>query len=217
MNLYQNFLKEFNKTVQSSKRDISEIELIAVSKKKSADDIKQVCLEKHLSYGENQIQEIEKKWSDLKVSFPDTRLHFIGGIQSRKVSSIYHQSDVIHSIDRLKIVKLFNELELSHGVFKEYFIQINTGNEVQKSGVMMKEADEFISQCLREYGLKIIGLMCIPPVDDDPKKHFLNLKALADNFNLQKLSMGMTNDYDVAIACGATHIRVGTQIFGARN
>ena len=217
MSLYQNFLKEFNKTVQSSKRDISEIELIAVSKKKSADDIKQVCLEKHLSYGENQIQEIEKKWSDLKVSFPDTRLHFIGGIQSRKVSSIYHQCDVIHSIDRLKIVKLFNELELSHGVVKEYFIQINTGDEPQKSGVTLAESEKFISNCLNSYNLSIKGLMCIPPFDENPKKHFLTLADLAKNFNLKSLSMGMSNDYKIALECGATHIRIGTKIFGERN
>ena len=215
--MYKQFLSALEKAVISSKREIEDIELIAVSKKKTIKDIQIVIDQGHISFGENQSQEIESKWPLLKSNQPNLKLNFIGSIQSRKAESIYEHCDVIHSLDRIKIVKIFNKLEKSKEIIREYFIQINTGNEAQKSGVMMKEADEFISQCLREYGLKIIGLMCIPPVDDDPKKHFLNLKALADNFNLQKLSMGMSNDYDVAIACGATHIRVGTQIFGARN
>jgi len=215
--MYKQFLSALEKAVISSKREIEEIELVAVSKKKTVNDIQIVIDQGHISFGENQTQEIESKWPQLKSNQPNLKLNFIGSIQSRKAESIYEHCDVIHSLDRIKIVKIFDKLEKSKKIIREYFIQINTGNEVQKSGVMMKEADEFISQCLREYGLKIIGLMCIPPVDDDPKKHFLNLKALADNFNLQKLSMGMSNDYDVAIACGATHIRVGTQIFGARN
>ncbi|MAK02144.1 MAG: YggS family pyridoxal phosphate-dependent enzyme [Rickettsiales bacterium] len=215
--MYKQFLSALEKAVISSKREIEDIELVAVSKKKTVNDIQIVIDQGHISFGENQTQEIESKWPLIKSNQPNLKLNFIGSIQSRKAESIYEHCDVIHSLDRIKIVKIFNKLEKSKKIIREYFIQINTGNEAQKSGVMMKEADEFISQCLREYGLKIIGLMCIPPVDDDPKKHFLNLKALADNFNLQKLSMGMSNDYDVAIACGATHIRVGTQIFGARN
>ena len=215
--MYKQFLSALEKAVISSKREIEDIELVAVSKKKTVNDIQIVIDQGHISFGENQTQEIQSKWPLLKSNQPNLKLNFIGSIQSRKAESIYEHCDVIHSLDRIKIVKIFDKLEKSKKIIREYFIQINTGNEAQKSGVMMKEADEFISQCLREYGLKIIGLMCIPPVDDDPKKHFLNLKALADNFNLQKLSMGMSNDYDVAIACGATHIRVGTQIFGARN
>ena len=215
--MYKQFLSALEKAVISSKREIEEIELVAVSKKKTVNDIQIVIDQGHISFGENQTQEIESKWPLLKSNQPNLKLNFIGSIQSRKAESIYEHCDVIHSLDRIKIIKIFDKLEKSKKIIREYFIQINTGNEAQKSGVMMKEADEFISQCLRENGLKIIGLMCIPPVDDDPKKHFLNLKALADNFNLQKLSMGMSNDYDVAIACGATHIRVGTQIFGARN
>ena len=215
--MYKQFLSALEKAVISSKREIEDIELVAVSKKKTVNDIQIVIDQGHISFGENQTQEIESKWPLIKSNQPNLKLNFIGSIQSRKAESIYEHCDVIHSLDRIKIVKIFDKLEKSKKIIREYFIQINTGNEAQKSGVMMKEADEFISQCLREYGLKIIGLMCIPPVDDDPKKHFLNLKALADNFNLQKLSMGMSNDYDVAIACGATHIRVGTQIFGARN
>tara|TARA_B100001248_G_scaffold81005_1_gene58804 strand:- start:1408 stop:2055 length:648 start_codon:yes stop_codon:yes gene_type:complete len=215
--MYKQFLSAFEKAVLSSRREIDEVELVAVSKKKTTDDIQTVINQGHISFGENQIQEVEYKWPLLKFSQSNLKLNFIGNIQSRKAESIHEHCEVIHSLDRIKIVKIFDKLEKSKKIMREYFIQINTGNEPQKSGVMMNEAEEFISQCLRDYGLKIIGLMCIPPINDDPKKHFLNLKDLADNFNLQKLSMGMSNDYDVAIACGATHIRVGTQIFGARN
>ena len=202
--------------VSQANRDIDEIDLIAVSKKKSSDDIRKVINFDHLSYGENQIQEVEKKWVDLKKEFPSLKLHFIGGIQSRKVKAIYSHCDVIHSLDRMKIVKLFSELETSQGISKDYFIQINTGDESQKSGVLLSEADEFISSCIENHNLNIVGLMCIPPFDEDPQKHFMTLSNMAKNFNLPSLSMGMSNDFKVALKCGATHIRIGTKIFGER-
>ncbi len=217
MSLYQNFLNQFKIAVADANRDIEEVDLIAVSKKKSSNDIQKVIGSTHKSFGENQIQEVEKKWVELKKDSSDLKLHFIGGIQSRKVKSIYKHCDVIHSLDRIKIVKLFNECEVINEVKKEYFIQINTGDEPQKSGVMISEADEFISSCVENYNLKIVGLMSIPPLDEDPKKHFLNLADIAKNSNLPSLSMGMSNDYEVALKCGATHIRIGTKIFGERN
>ena len=202
--------------VSEANRDIDEIDLIAVSKKKSSEDIRKVINFEHSSYGENQIQEVEKKWVDLKKEFPSLKLHFIGGIQSRKVKAIYSHCDVIHSLDRMKIVKLFSELETSQGISKDYFIQINTGDESQKSGVLLSEADEFISSCIENYNLNIVGLMCIPPFNEDPQKHFMTLSNMAKNFNLPSLSMGMSNDFKVALKCGATHIRIGTKIFGER-
>jgi len=202
--------------VSEANRDIDEIDLIAVSKKKSSEDIRKVINFEHISYGENQIQEVEKKWVDLKKEFPLLKLHFIGGIQSRKVKAIYSHCDVIHSLDRMKIVKLFSELETSQGISKDYFIQINTGDESQKSGVLLSEADEFISSCIKSFNLNIVGLMCIPPFDEDPQKHFMTLSNMAKNFNLPSLSMGMSNDFKVALKCGATHIRIGTKIFGER-
>ena len=217
MSLYQTFINDFQSVVANAKRDINEIDLIAVSKKKSSEDIKPVIQAGHLSYGENQIQEVEQKWQSLKSEFSKVKLHFIGSIQSRKVSSIYNNCDVIHSLDRIKIVKLFSELEKSQSVSKEYFIQINTGNESQKSGVMVSEADQFIAECINNYNLNIQGLMCIPPLDANPEDHFLQLSSIARNFNLPSLSMGMSNDYEIALKCGATHIRIGTKIFGARN
>lgn len=217
MNPYQIFLKELEQALISAKRDISELEVIAVSKRKSVQEIKLIIDDKHLSYGENQIQEIEKKWIDLRTLSPKLRLHFIGGIQSRKVKSIYTHCDVIHSLDRIKVVKLFSELEVHHNRRKEYFIQINTGDESQKSGVIIAEADDFISSCIEKYNLNIVGLMCIPPLNEDPQKHFNSLADIANNFNLPSLSMGMSNDYEIALKCGATHIRIGTKIFGERN
>ena len=217
MSLYQNYFNQLKSAVSAAHRDISEIDLIAVSKKKPSSDIRKVIDQGHISYGENQIQEVENKWADLKNEFSHLKLHFIGGIQSRKVKSIYTHCDVVHSLDRLKIVKMFSELETAQGLSREYFIQVNTGDESQKSGVTLSEADKFISTCIENYNVKIIGLMCIPPFNDDPKKHFLMLSDMAKNFNLPALSMGMSNDFDVALKCGATHIRIGTKIFGERN
>ncbi len=215
--MYKNFLSQFNQAVLDTGRDIEEIELIAVSKKKPIDDIKKVFNQGHFSFGENQIQEIERKWPDFKKLNLNIQLHFIGGIQSRKVGSIHENCEVIHSLDRMKVVKLFAENEKLKNVKRKYFIQINTGNEPQKSGVMLSDANKFITECLEIYNLNIVGLMCIPPFNENPKKHFLTLADMAKNFNLSSLSMGMSNDFEIALECGATHIRIGTKIFGERN
>jgi len=214
---YKNFIDNLEKSVQSTNRNLRDIDLIAVSKKKPSSDIQSVIDEGHISFGENQIQEIERKWPDLKKLNSNIQLHFIGNIQSRKIKSIHENCEVIHSLDRMKVVKLFNEIENFNNVRRKYFIQINTGDEPQKSGVMLTEADAFISECIENYSLNIIGLMCIPPLNDDPKKHFLTLGSLAKNFNFSSLSMGMSNDFDIALKCGATHIRIGTKIFGERH
>ena len=217
MSRYQNFLSSLEVSLRSANRSLQDIELIAVSKKKSATDIQKVIEEGHLSFGENQIQEIENKWPDLKKINSNINLHFIGSIQSRKVEQIHKHCEVIHSIDRKKIVKKFAELEASGDIKRKYFIQINTGNELQKSGVLFNEADEFISDCKSNYNLNIVGLMCLPPIDEDPRNHFSKLADLAKKFNLNCLSMGMSGDYQVALECGATHIRIGTHIFGERS
>ena len=216
MSRYKNFLSSLEASLRSANRSSQDIELIAVSKKKSATDIQQVIDEGHLSFGENQIQEIESKWPELKKINSNINLHFIGSIQSRKVEQIHKHCEVIHSIDRKKIVKKFAELEASGDPKRQYFIQINTGNELQKSGVLFDEADEFVSDCKSSYNLNIVGLMCLPPIDEDPRNHFSKLADLAKKFNLNCLSMGMSGDYQVALECGATHIRIGTHIFGER-
>ena len=217
MNNYKNFLNNLEKTAQLANRNIEEIDLIAVSKKKPAQDIQSVIDDGHTSFGENQIQEIERKWPELKKLNSNIQLHFIGNIQSRKVESIHENCEVIHSIDRMKIVKLFAKIEKLTNVRRKYFIQINTGNEPQKSGVMLSEANQFITESIENYKLNIVGLMCIPPINEDPKTHFLTLADIAKNFNLSALSMGMSNDFEIALKCGATHIRIGTKIFGERN
>jgi pyridoxal phosphate enzyme (YggS family) len=217
MSNYKNFLSSLEASLRSANRNSKDIELIAVSKKKSAEDIQKVIDEGHLSFGENQIQEIESKWPDLKKLNPSIKLHFIGSIQSRKVEQIHKHCEVIHSIDRKKIVQKFAELETSDKIKRKYFIQINTGNESQKSGVLFNEAGEFILDCKSNYNLNIVGLMCLPPIDEDPRNHFSKLADLAKKFNLNCLSMGMSGDYQIALECGATHIRIGTHIFGERS
>ena len=217
MSTYKNFLNKLENSLQIAGRRSEDIELIAVSKKKPIPDIQSVIDEGHLLFGENQIQEIEKKWPELKKLNSNIQLHFIGNIQSRKVESIHQNCEIIHSIDRMKIVKLFADIEKLSNIRRKYFIQINTGNEPQKSGVMLSEANQFISESIKNYELNIVGLMCIPPIDEDSKKHFLTLAGIAKNFDLLSLSMGMSNDFETALECGATHIRVGTKIFGERN
>ena len=217
MSRYKNFLSSLEVSLRSAYRNSQDVELIAVSKKKSATDIQKVIDEGHLSFGENQIQEIESKWPELKKINSNINLHFIGSIQSRKVEQIHKHCEVIHSIDRKKIVKKFAELEASGDIKRKYFIQINTGNELQKSGVLFDEADEFVSDCKSSYNLNIVGLMCLPPIDEDPRNHFSKLADLAKKYNLNSLSMGMSGDYQVALECGATHIRIGTHIFGERS
>ena len=217
MSQFKTFYSKFLQSVLSAKRDIEEIQLIAVSKKKPASTIIDIINEGHLAFGENQLQEVEGKWIDLRKDYPATKLHFIGSIQSRKIKSIFNNCDAIHSIDRIKIVEEIKKLESEMNTQKEYFLQINTGDEIQKSGISLSDADEFINTCISQYDLKIKGLMCIPPVNDDPRAHFNILKDIGKNHHLKFLSMGMSNDYDIAIQCGATHIRIGTLIFGSRS
>ncbi len=217
MTKYAEFLSTFTSAVQSAKRDVNEIDLIAVSKKKSISEIQEVINQQQFSFGENQLQEIVQKWDHLKKKNNSIKLSYIGNIQSRKVKEIFNYCDLVHTLDRVKIVKLFSDIEKQNKKKLQYFIQVNTGDESQKSGVMMKDAEKFISDCLSSYDLDIIGLMCLPPLKEDPRKHFINLRDLAKNFSLSSLSMGMSNDYKIAIECGSTHLRIGTQIFGERN
>jgi len=216
MKEYIDFLKIFERAVLKARRDIDEIELNAVSKKKPTSLIREVIQNGYQSFGENQLQEVENKWIDLKKEFALTKLHFVGSIQSKKTEKIFELCDVIHSIDREKIVQKIKKCEDKFKLKKEYFIQINTGNEPQKSGVDLNDSEYFIDKCLNQYDLELKGLMCIPPQNDNPEEHFLRLRDLGKNFNLSSLSMGMSEDFELALQCGATHIRVGTRIFGAR-
>ncbi|MDA9864724.1 YggS family pyridoxal phosphate-dependent enzyme [Pelagibacterales bacterium] len=216
MSNYKDFLVDFEKSILSNKRDIEEVELIAVSKRKSEEDIRSVINLGHRTFGENQIQEIIKKWPNLKNQFHNIKVHFIGSIQSKKIHQIIEQCDVIHTIDREKIIGIISEIDYSKIKDKTFFIQVNTGSEIQKSGVSLDQVESLIQKC-KDYNIKIDGLMCLPPENEAPDKHFAILQSLAKNNYIKYLSMGMTNDYDTALKYGATHIRVGTAIFGSRD
>jgi len=216
MSNYKDFLVDFEKSILRNKRAIEEVELIAVSKRKAEEDILPVINLGHRAFGENQIQEVLKKWPNLKNQFHDIKVHFIGSIQSKKIHQIIEQCDVIHTIDREKIIGIIAEMDYSKIKDKTFFIQVNTGSEIQKSGVSLDQVEALIQKC-KDYKIKIDGLMCLPPENEAPDKHFAILQSLAKNNYIKYLSMGMTNDYDAALKYGATHIRVGTAIFGSRD
>jgi len=191
--------------------------LIAVSKTFDADDIRPALEAGHRDFGENRVQEAMGKWPTLREAFLDATLHLIGPLQTNKVAEAVAFFDVIHSVDRPKLArKLAAEMEKT-GRRPKLFIQINTGEEDQKAGVPPREADDFIKLCREELGLEIEGLMCVPPVDDDPAPHFALLAKIAARNGLDGLSMGMSSDYEQAVRLGATHVRVGSAIFGSRS
>ena len=202
--------------LSSLSRNFSDIELIAVSKKQSKEKIIELLECGHRSFGENQIQEIESKWPAIKENFPDVNLSFIGSIQSRKVKKICELCDVIHSVDREKVVKLISELKSQGMNIPKLFLQVNIGLESQKSGIHPNDVKDFIEVSLNKYHISFEGLMCLPPEGKDPKEYFEKLKDLSLSNTLKKLSMGMSGDYLVALESGATHIRVGSLIFGER-
>ena len=213
---YHRIQDAIDKKLSSLSRDRSDIELIAVSKKQSKEKITQLLECGHRSFGENQIQEIELKWPEIKENFPDVHLNFIGSIQSRKVKKICELCDVIHSVDREKIVKLISELK-SHGMnIPKLFLQVNIGLESQKSGIHPNDVRDFIEMSLKKYHISFEGLMCLPPENKDPREYFEKLESLSLANKLEKLSMGMSSDYLSALEFGATHIRVGSSIFGER-
>jgi len=213
----QSIQSNLKKELTKSNRKQNSLTLIAVSKKQSVEKISKLIELGHLDFGENQLQEIETKWSLIRSRYSQIRLHFIGTIQSRKIQRIFELCDEIHSVDRIKIVQAIKGLEEKYKKKKSYFIQVNTGNEPLKSGVNIDEIDQFIEETRSQYDLSIKGLMCIPPIDDNPEKHFKILKDIANKHHIKCLSMGMSNDYDVAVQNGATHVRIGTSIFGARD
>jgi PLP dependent protein len=192
------------------------VTLIAVSKTFDASAITPVIESGQTIFGENRVQEAKGKWPALMQAYPGVKLHLIGPLQSNKAKEAVALFDAIHSVDRPSICQaLAKEIE-SRSKHPELFVQINTGEEAQKAGVAPAEADVFIAACREKYGLTISGLMCIPPVDEPPAPHFALTAKIAARNGLKNLSMGMSADFAVAIAMGATHVRVGSAIFGAR-
>ena len=190
-------------------------ELIAVSKTHDAAAIEAAIAAGQLVFGENRVQEAQVKFVGLKAAFPDVKLHLIGQLQSNKAREAVALADAIHGVDRTSLAKALAEEIGKQGRSPQLFIQVNTGEEPQKGGVMPKAADAFLAEC-RALGLTIAGLMCIPPEDEEPALHFALLAGMAARMGLSQLSMGMSGDYEVAVKLGATHVRVGSAIFGAR-
>lgn len=191
------------------------VNLVAVSKTKPAEEITPLLNAGHRLFGENRVQEAVSKWPALKEAYPDATLHLIGPLQTNKIKEAVALFDVIETVDRLKLAEKLADEIAKTGKKLPCFVQVNTGAEDQKAGILPQEADTFIAQC-RDLGLNIVGLMCIPPFDDEPSPHFALLCKIAERNQLEKLSMGMSADFETAIALGATHVRVGTALFGAR-
>ena len=192
------------------------VTLVAVSKTHPAASVRQPLIVGHRVFGENRVQEAQAKYPELRGEFPDLALHLIGPLQTNKVRDAVALFDVIESVDRLRLAQaLAREIEHS-GRRPPCLIEVNTGEEPQKAGIMPADADGFILECRERLELPIIGLMCVPPLDEEPAPHFALLREIARRNDLQVLSMGMSADFEKAIRFGATHIRVGTAIFGAR-
>tara|TARA_B100001059_G_C17652686_1_gene485309 strand:- start:72 stop:728 length:657 start_codon:yes stop_codon:yes gene_type:complete len=204
-----------NKSELMAKREINSVDLIAVSKTQSNEKIEHILKEGHRSFGENRVQEAYGKWPILKKHYNGIELHLIGPLQTNKTRQAFDLFDVIQTVDRMKLAKSLANLGQEKGFCPSLFIQVNTGEEPQKAGVLPKELDAFVKEC-RNMDLSIEGLMCIPPIDDEPSLHFGLLKKMQVRNSLKSLSMGMSADFETAIMFGATHVRVGSAIFGAR-
>lgn len=191
------------------------VELIAVSKVQPLDRVEAVLSKGHRSFGENRVQEAAGKWPEFRERFDDITLHLIGPLQTNKARQAMELGDVIHSLDRPKLAQSLARLAQELGRCPPLFVQVNTGEEQQKAGVLPAHTDAFVADC-RALDLPVTGLMCIPPVDETPSLHFALLAKIAERNGLSGLSMGMSGDFEQAIALGATHVRVGSAIFGAR-
>lgn len=190
--------------------------LVAVSKVQPIERVIAVLAEGHRVFGENKVQEAAGKWPELRERFAGVELHLVGPLQTNKARQAMELFDVIETLDRPKLARTLARLKGELGHCPRLFVQVNTGEEDQKAGVMPAEADAFIADC-RELGLEIEGLMCIPPADEEPSLHFALLAKIAARNGIDGLSMGMSADFETAIAQGATHVRVGSAIFGERD
>jgi hypothetical protein len=201
---------------QAAGRAPGDVTLIAVSKNFEGPDIIPVIEAGQRVFGENRVQEAKAKWPALKMRWPDLELHLIGPLQSNKAAEAVQLFDAIHTVDRPKIAEAIGKEMRRQAKALKLFVQVNTGREPQKAGVDPEKADQFLKTCRESYGLEISGLMCIPPVEEDPGPHFAMLADIARRNEIAQLSIGMSGDYAAAIAAGATHVRVGSAIFGSR-
>lgn len=210
-------IKNYNNVLNNINNLSKDAILIVVSKTFSISYIKPIINCKHNHFGENRVQESIDKWSDLLKNNKDLKLHLIGKLQTNKVIEAINHFSFIHSLDSEKLAIKIAKEEKNYNKNLNYFIQINIGQEEQKSGISIKDSSNFINFCKQELKIKVIGLMCLPPNNEDPKKYFLNLKKIAEDNKLSNLSMGMSNDYEEALKCGSNYLRIGSAILGTRN
>ena len=207
--------KRIHQTEVNFSRSVGETKLIAVSKVQPNNRIKSVLDQGHRIFGENRIQEAQSKWPAFKEKYEDVELHIIGPLQTNKTRAAMELADSIHTVDRPKLAKTIARIAQELGRCPKLFVQVNTGDEQQKSGVLPNETESFVKECLG-MDLPVKGLMCIPPINEEASLHFALLKKISENCGLKYLSMGMSDDFEKAISFGATHIRVGSAIFGER-
>jgi len=203
--------------VSSAGRAPGSVALVAVSKQQPDDRIDAMLATGQRLFGENRVQEAQARWTDRRAQLSDLRLRLIGPLQSNKAADAVALFDAIDSLDRPKLAAAIADAAQKHGRCPELLVQVNTGEEPQKAGLMPAEVDAFIGAARRDYGLPISGLMCIPPVDEEPAMHFALLAKIAARNGLSELSMGMSDDFETAIRFGATQIRVGSALFGQRS
>jgi len=208
----KNQLKELN-----HEEFISLPNIIAVSKTFSMEKILPLVEYGHIHFGENKIQESLDKWPKIKEKFPQIKLHMIGKIQSNKAKHVLPLFDYIHSLDNLKLASIISNLQIKNNFKPKIFIQINIGNEIQKSGIRVDELELFYKECVNKLQLNIVGFMCLPPLNEKPTKYFNLMKDLREIYNLNDLSMGMSEDYIEALKFNSTYLRIGSNIFGKRD
>ena len=208
-------IKLSNQSERLANRKVNSVKLIAVSKVQPNEKVEAVLKEGHRCFGENRVQEALNKWPSFKENYENVELHLIGPLQTNKARQAFELFDVIQTLDRPKLAILLANLTQERGFCPSLFIQVNTGEEPQKTGVLPKDLDVFIKDC-QSMDLRIDGLMCIPPLNEEPALHFSLLRKMQERNNIRFLSMGMSSDYESAIMFGATHVRIGSAIFGER-
>ena len=212
-----NNLVSIQNTLKIENLELNRIKIIAVSKTFPINEILPLINHGQVHFGENKVQEAIEKWQEIKQDFKHLQLHMIGKLQSNKVKFVVPLFDYIHSLDSLKLAKKIAEEQDKIKKRLKIFIQINIGNEEQKNGIDEGDLEEFYKKCVNEFKLDIVGLMCLPPKDNNTKEYFVKMKNLAQKINVKELSMGMSNDYLDAAKHGATYLRIGSKVFGNRN
>ena len=212
-----NNLISIQNTLKLENIDLKKVNIIAVSKTFPMNQINPLINQGQIHFGENKVQEALEKWTDIKQNFKHIQLHMMGKLQSNKVKFVIPLFDYIHSLDNLKLAEKISIEQKKINKKLKIFIQINIGNEVQKNGISEDKLESFYKKCVQDFNLDIIGLMCLPPKDDDTKNYFVKMKNLAKKIEVNELSMGMSNDYLEAAKSGSTFLRIGSKIFGERS